>query len=346
MEVDSNFVFLAVSIGFVSTALLTYFVMKVGLRKGVLDVPTDRSSHTAPIPRGGGLAIIISFLIFLWVYPRIYELPFDVSTWRGLLLGGTTIAVVGVFDDLNHIPARWRFLVHLFAAVLSLSMLTSLPEVEAFGRNFNFGPLGIAFFAVSLVWFINLFNFMDGVDGIAGVEAISSLGAGALIMFVLGHGEWLVLFAYLAACVAGFLVWNWPPAKVFLGDAGSGFLGFALGFLAIVTSTSGVMNIWSWTILFGVFITDAMATLVTRLMRGEKVYEAHRSHAYQILSRRYGSHSKVSLGVLVINIVWLLPLAFLAAKYSYWAMAICSIALAPLLFVAVRVGAGKREVEC
>ena len=340
---EPTFPLIALPLGFVSTVLLTYLLIKVGLRKGLVDIPNERSSHMSPVPRGGGLAIVISFFVFLLVHPGIVEAPIDMSIWKGLLLGSAIVAAVGLIDDLNHIPARWRFLTHSFAAVLSLSLLTSLPEIPLFGSSFDLGMFGYLAFAISLVWFVNLFNFMDGIDGIAGVEAITVLGGAALIMFLQGLGDWLTLFGYLAACIAGFLVWNWPPAKVFMGDACSGFLGFTLGMLAIITSTSGVMNIWSWLILFGVFVIDATTTLITRLIRREKWYKAHRSHAYQILSRRFGSHWKVSVGVLIINIAWLLPLGFLASVYPYWGLPICCVALLPLLILAYRVGAGKQE---
>ena len=185
---------------------------------------------------------------------------------------------------------------------------------------------------------------MDGIDGVAGIEAITTLGGASLILYLQGQNDWLALFGFLSSCVAGFLVWNWPPAKVFMGDACSGFLGFTLGLFAIVTSLDDSINIWVWLILFGVFVVDATITLIRRVARGEKWYEAHRSHTYQILSRRYSSHGKVTLGVLITNIFWLLPLGFLAAVYPVWALAICCVALTPLLILALSVGAGKREV--
>ena len=333
------------SMAFVSTVLLTFLLMKIGLRKGVLDIPNERSSHTSPVPRGGGLAVIIVFFAFLFIAPSFVGVSVDYSVWKSLLIGGAIITVIGLVDDLGHIPARWRFLTHLFAAVVSLSLLTSLPEIALFGSSFDLGMFGYLVFAISLVWFVNLYNFMDGIDGIAGVEAITALGGGALIMSLQGQSDWLTLFGILAACISGFLVWNWPPAKVFMGDACSGFLGFTLGMLAIVTSTNGVMSIWSWLILFGVFVVDATTTLITRMVLGEQWFEAHRSHAYQILSRRYGSHRKITVGVLVINVVWLIPLALLSVEFPYWAAAICCIALFPLLFMAIRIGAGKPEVE-
>jgi Fuc2NAc and GlcNAc transferase len=130
-----------------------------------------------------------------------------------------------------------------------------------------------------------------------------------------------------------------------MGDACSGFLGFTLGLIAIITSLESGINVWAWLILFGVFVVDATTTLITRMSRREKWYEAHRSHAYQILSRRFGSHRKVSVGVLIVNIVWLLPFGLLAAEYPYWGLPFCCIALLPLLILTIRVGAGKPEVR-
>ena len=328
--------------GFLAGALLTYIFIRLFLRAGVLDAPNERSSHTRPTPRGGGLSVVIVFLVFLLVYPRLVDGAPDAAIWQALLVGGVIIAAVGILDDLNHVPARWRFMVHLVAVVLTLSILPSLPEIPVFGLNIKLEVFGYAVLAIMLVWFINLFNFMDGIDGIAGVEAITALSGAALVMFIHGQGDWLFLFGFLAASVAGFLLWNWPPAKVFMGDACSGFLGFTLGVLAITSSTDGVINVWSWLILFGVFVVDATTTLVMRILRGERWIEAHRNHAYQILSRRFNSHRKVSVGVLVINVVWLLPFAILAAQYPYWAAVICIAALLPLLIIAIRVGAGGR----
>ena len=242
MILGSTFVLFALPIGFMSTVLLTFLFMKVGLQKGVLDIPNERSSHALPIPRGGGVAVIITFFVFLYGYSSVVDQPIDVSVLQSLLLGGAIIAAVGLLDDLRHIPARWRFLVHLSAAFFSLSLLPSLPHIAIFGFDFDLGKFGYVFYAVSLVWFVNLFNFMDGIDGIAGIEAITVLGGAAIILFVQDQFDWLILLNYLAVCVAGFLVWNWPPAKVFMGDACSGFLGITLGLLAIVTSSESTIN--------------------------------------------------------------------------------------------------------
>jgi Fuc2NAc and GlcNAc transferase len=331
--------------GFLTGTALTYVIMRMVQRAGVLDVPNERSSHTAPIPRGGGLAIVIAFVVFLLVNSRFGFASIEGAVCGALVIGGLIIAVIGVLDDLNHIPAKWRFLAHFVAVIIALSLLPSFPPISSAGLTLKSDIAVFALLAVSLIWFVNLYNFMDGTDGIAGIEAITALAGGALILTIRGEADWPLILGFLAACVSGFLVWNWSPAKVFMGDGCSGFLGFTLGLLAIATSTSEAINVWSWLILFGVFIVDATTTLITRLVRREKWYEAHRSHAYQILSRRFGSHQNVSIGVLIVNIIWLLPLAFVAAAYPDWSQPICCIALLPLLILAIRVGAGRREAR-
>ena len=180
---------------------------------------------------------------------------------------------------------------------------------------------------------------MDGIDGIAGVEAICVAGGGALIIR-LNNGDaaqsfWLMT---LAAATLGFLFWNWPPAKIFMGDACSGFLGFILGIFALVTSATAGINLWSWLILLGIFLTDATITLIRRILRKEKFYKAHRSHGYQILSRRFNSHLKVTLYCLFINIFWLFPLASLASFHSEWGAVCALIAFSPLVTLAFIIG--------
>ena len=330
--------------GFFATTLLTYVFMRVITRVGILDVPNERSSHTQPTPRGGGLSIVVTFIAFLAANSWFGFIPVEDSVTTALIIGGILITAIGFADDLRGISARWRFLIHLVAVIISLWMLQTLPEIQFLGFELESRYVSFVLLSLSLLWVINLFNFMDGIDGIAGVEVICASASGALILITKGAHDWSLILGFLGASTAGFLVWNWPPARVFMGDACSGFVGFTLGMLAIASSADGIINVWSWLILFGIFVVDATTTLVTRILRGERWFEAHRSHAYQILSRRFNSHGKVSVGVLLINAVWLLPFAVLATEYPYWAAAICCVALFPLLFVAIRVGAGRREV--
>jgi Fuc2NAc and GlcNAc transferase len=330
-------------VGLASAAFLTYLIMWFGLRQGVLDVPNARSSHTSPVPRGGGLAIIVTFYVFLYVYSDFAALPFGDLSLASLMFGGAIIAAVGAWDDLHNIPAKWRFFAHLIAAVIALKLLPEFPAIDVFGRSFPLENIGIPVYAICLVWSANLFNFMDGIDGLAGSEAITALGCAALILFANGQSDWMLLLGFLSACIAGFLVWNWPPARIFMGDAGSGFLGFVLGILAIESSVSGAITLWTWAIVLGVFIVDATTTLIVRMTSGAKWYEAHRSHAYQILARRFESHRKVTVGVIVINLVWLFPLVYLASAYPHWGLLCCATAWAPLVVLALNVGAGRSE---
>ncbi len=194
-----------------------------------------------------------------------------------------------------------------------------------------------------LVWVLNLFNFMDGIDGIASVEAITVCVGGALLYALIGVPALAATPLLLAASVAGFLVWNFPPAKIFMGDAGSGFLGIALGGLTLQAAWAAPQLLWAWLILLGVFVLDATFTLLRRLLRGDKVFEAHRSHAYQYASREYGAHLPVTLAVLAINVLWLLPWACLVALGYIDGLLALLIAYLPLAFLAVRFRAGQLE---
>jgi Fuc2NAc and GlcNAc transferase len=187
---------------------------------------------------------------------------------------------------------------------------------------------------------------MDGIDGLAASEAIFVSLAGAVLTVspVNGTGVGFAALVFAAAS-GGFLLWNWPPARIFLGDVGSGFLGFVVVVLAVSASRDNPAALWIWLILGGVFFVDATVTLLRRLLRGERVYEAHRSHAYQWLARRWGSHRKVTLAVLAVNIVWLLPWAMLAARFPSGAAVSVLAALAPLALVVAVLGAGRTELR-
>jgi Fuc2NAc and GlcNAc transferase len=185
---------------------------------------------------------------------------------------------------------------------------------------------------------------MDGIDGIAASEAIFVAVAGTLLTssFVQDADVGFAALLFAAAC-GGFLLWNWPPASIFLGDVGSGYMGYVIAVLALSASRDNPVALWVWLILGGVFFVDATVTLVRRLLRGERVYQAHRSHAYQWLARRWSSHRKVSLAVLMLNVVWLLPWAVLAETFPSYAAVSVLAAFAPLALLAIVIGAGHSE---
>lgn len=218
-----------------------------------------------------------------------------------------------------------------------------LPGLEVFGHVLNLGWVGYLLGGLYLVWMLNLYNFMDGIDGIASAEAITTCLGGALAALIGGHTALIAPASLLAAATSGFLLWNFPPARIFMGDAGSGFLGLMLAALSIQASQAAPELFWSWLILLGVFVVDATYTLVRRMVRGERFYEAHRSHAYQFASRRHGRHLPVTVVIVAVNVLWLLPLSLLVA--GGWLDGFMGILIAyfPLLLLAIKYNAGGQE---
>jgi Fuc2NAc and GlcNAc transferase len=322
---------------------LTGAMRRYALARQLLDVPNARSSHTTPTPRGGGVAIVTSFLLaVLWL--ALADV-IDRRLAAALFGAGAGCALLGFLDDHGHIAARWRLLGHFAAAGWALYWLGGAPPLMLFGHTLAAGWFADALAALYLVWLLNLYNFMDGIDGIAAVEAITvCLGAMALVGLAPGIGSAaeIGLPLLLGGAVAGFLVWNFPPARIFMGDAGSGFLGITLGILSLHAGGTAPPQPWSWLILLGVFVVDATVTLLRRLLRGERVYEAHRSHAYQHVARRVG-HLRVTLAVTVINVAWLLPIALGVALNRIDGGLGLVIAYAPLVLLAVRFRAGLPE---
>ena len=330
------------------SAILTGLLRRYALNSQLLDIPNARSSHSIPTPRGGGVSIVLVFLLGLPILLYIGVISLGVM-WA-LIGAGAIAAIIGFLDDHGHIPARWRLLAHFMAATWGLYCLGGLPPLVIslpldYGNAlFNFDLLGQILALFYLVWLLNLYNFMDGIDGLASIEAITVCIGGALLYFLSAEtaGQW-VLPLFLAFTVAGFLLWNYPPAKIFMGDACSGFLGLILGLLSIQATWINPLYFWSWLILLGVFILDATFTLFRRFLQGDKVYEAHRSHAYQYASRYYNSHKVVSIAVGLINIFWLTPLALGVGLAKLNPLLGLIIGYLPLFLLAVYFKAGQRE---
>jgi Fuc2NAc and GlcNAc transferase len=324
------------SIGVLSLSWLSVYFIKAYALKNLLDIPNQRSSHQMPTPRGGGLGIVVAFTaasLMLFLGGSLDLAGFQALT-AALLVAG-----IGFWDDHRHIPARWRFLVHMAAAVIALGLVQGFPLLVMGDWRIELGVFGYALGMAYLVWLLNLFNFMDGIDGIAASEAVFI--SGALTGFLGFIDNELALIA-LSLCFAslGFLLWNWPRAKIFMGDVGSGFLGFVLGLLTLMAGHQEPVYVYVGLILFAVFITDATVTLVRRYISGQKWYEAHCSHAYQHAARRYG-HLKVILAVWAINLFWLLPVASVVFRYPAYALPGLIMAYLPLIYVTVKFEAGN-----
>lgn len=336
-------IFLLLLLAVLLSLLLTGALRRYALARRLLDLPNARSSHTVPTPRGGGVAIVLTFLLglpfLLWA---------DVMNWRetlGLGGAGALVALVGFVDDHRHIAARWRLLVHFAAVAWALFWMGGLPALPPFGAAAGVDWLAYVAAALYLVWLLNLYNFMDGIDGLAGVEAVSVCLGGALLYWLTALGDGWGAPMLLLAAVAGFLCWNFPRARIFMGDAGSGFLGLMLGLLSIQAAWVSLSFFWAWLILLGVFTVDATLTLLRRLVRRQRLYEAHRSHAYQYASRKVGAHWPVTLAAGAINLLWLLPLSLLVGLGYLGGLAGLLLAYAPLVWLAVRFKAGAAEAQ-
>ncbi|MFJ4144627.1 glycosyltransferase family 4 protein [Pseudomonas sp. NPDC089734] len=322
---------------------LTAQVRRYALSRSLMDVPNGRSSHSIPTPRGGGVAIVIAFVLAMFLLA--WEERVSSSTLVAVVGAGGLVALIGFMDDHGHIAARWRLLGHFAAAGWALAWLGGLAPLEFFGVTLDLGIVGLILAAFYLVWMLNLYNFMDGIDGIASIEAVTVCGGIALVYAWGGFADLIWGPLLLASAVMGFLYWNFPPARIFMGDAGSGFLGIVLGVLSLQAAWVAPQLLWAWLILLGVFIVDATVTLIRRLLRGDKVYEAHRSHAYQFASRFYGKHLPVTLAVGLINLVWLLPLAVWVVVFGGDGLLGILIAYVPLIALALKFDAGRLETD-
>lgn len=322
----------------------TGLIRRYALSHDFVDVPNQRSSHVVATPHGGGIAIVLTFQLMMLLALSTEVLP--VSDVLVYLLAGTWIAAIGLLDDIRHIPARWRLLSHFIGAAAVLFWLDGMPPLMIAGAVYDFGWIADLAAIVFLVWLLNLYNFMDGIDGIAGIEAITVCLGGVFLYWLHREltGLWIVPMT-LAAAASGFLFWNFPKARIFMGDSGSGFVGFVIGIFALQAAWFSPELLWGWLVLLGAFIVDATVTLIRRVIRGEKFYEAHRSHAYQYASRKFNSHIPVSVVFGLINLLWLLPISALVVIGSLDGLLAILIAYLPLILLAFVFKAGARDLQ-
>ncbi len=318
---------LALLVALAATGLATELIRGWLHRRAILDHPNDRSSHSAPTPRGGGVAVV-SVALLTWAALGQGREALTIA-WPIILVAVLLMAVSWI-DDRRGLPPAVRLVCHFAAAVAGVA---SMPDALLFQGLLS--PLADHVLAViAWVWFINLTNFMDGIDGITGVETASiSLGV-AILSLSAGVGAEIEASALVGAAF-GFLIWNWHPARIFLGDVGSVPLGFLLGGLLI-----GLAGRGDWpaaVILPAYYLADATVTLVSRALAGERVWEAHRRHYYQIALRGGARHDTVVRRIALGNIV-LVGLALLSHDYPLPALAGAVIVVLALLAVFGRMG--------
>ena len=325
----------------VASAFITRQLVKNSDGFAKMDVPNERSSHLTPTPRGGGIAFVATSLVGIFIL--LLNNTLKKEDILALCCAGVIVAISGHLDDRQKISgATIRLVLHAIGAIVIVVGVGFPSQIFLFNRTFNTGLIGSILGVLYLVWLLNLFNFMDGTDGIAASEAIFVCLAGAILNYhVLSGANHSAAAVVLAASTIGFLLYNWSPAEIFMGDVGSGYLGVMIGGLSLLAAKQQPELLWVWIILLAVFVSDATVTLIRRLLRKQKPHVAHRSHAYQHLAVLFASHAKVSLLVFAINIVWLLPIAFLVANKQLEGTTGVVIAYIPLLIAALALGAGK-----
>lgn len=317
----------------------TYWLYRSAHEIGLVAEVNERSSHTRATPSGGGVGIVVGGTIgaafAVWATP-----------WPTGLVAilGLAVALLGFLDDRHALAVAIRLPVHLIVAA-ALAAILPLDALSA-ALGLPMPSLAIAVLViVATVYWTNIFNFMDGIDGLAASEAIFALVSAVVLATASGAPTdspllwWLIA---IAVATLAFLLMNWPPARIFMGDAGSTYLGFMIAFAAFTTIALGWLTLCQWLILVALFVCDATITLIRRLLRREPIFRAHRLHAYQHLSRRWG-HRTVTLSAIAVNVVVVLPIAWLAGAYVPFAATLMLAVYAMLTLGLVMAGSGARE---
>lgn len=271
--------------------ILTYLIMRYAIKNKMTVIPNARSLHDLPTPKGGGIAIVLTW------YAGITILFFTGIIERNLflaLMSGIFLALVSFIDDIKDLKPVIRLAVQFMTAILAFYFLNGLRPLVMPQININYNFIVYPIAVIGMVWFINLFNFMDGIDGFASTEAI-------IICAVFFVFTWGLVSILLIACITGFLYWNWPKASIFMGDTGSTQLGFILVVLGIYYHNTFEFSILNWIMLTSPFWFDATLTLYRRWRNKEKLSEAHRKHVYQRIVQAGSSHEKVNVYLLLIN---------------------------------------------
>lgn len=292
------------------TFILVYFIRHLAIKKSIVDIPNERSSHSIPTPRGGGLAIAIVWYFGISIF-NFFDLIPSQLYWA--LMSGILLSIISFIDDVVDLSPRIRLFAQVASSGLALWFLGGLKFLDIGLFHIDQTFLLSAMMFGLMIWFINLFNFLDGIDGYLGSEAIFVIGG----LWYFTGANWLLL---MVAAVIGFLLWNWPwpKAKIFCGDVGSTLIGFTIAVLMIYFQNIEVVNIWLVLILTALFVVDASLTLMRRAANGENISEAHRKHAYQRIVQSGFSHKKTLIYSYAINLVLFLIayVAFENEEYS------------------------------
>ena len=333
--------FLTIIISYLGARLAEILFLKLEL---FIDNPDDRSIHEYPIPSAGGLFIIVGFILHLLFLEILYSTS-NIS-YVILLISVTPVLVIGVIDDLRKVGVFKRLLVHAFSAIVI---------VYYFQINNNFFNIGlqgqssyiIALFSIVLsMWLMNLYNFMDGVDGYAATESIFVALSASLIAYINDSSSYIYMYLLgFGAANIGFLIRNWYPAKIFMGDTGSVSSGCIFAFFIFYSGAESVISVYTWLILLSVFISDSTYTLFVRIVTKKNITEPHLTHAFHIITEVKGSQLFTVKVLIFINMLWVLPMAILSMMYINYHIIITFLVYIPILLYLVKIGAGLEDYQ-
>jgi Fuc2NAc and GlcNAc transferase len=323
-------------LSFITTIVAVKIYKSFSINKGIFAKPNFRNLHQIPTPRGGGVVFSLIFLISVFITFSWNQLHIDKNLIFILLYGGLIASVFGFIDDVVEIKAKIKLFVQSLLSVFILfnfgwQPLLNLPWVPAFIN------LGISWFA--LVWLMNVFNFMDGSDGIVSFGTIFFCLSSILSVHIAsGDLSLMMVFGFLAMSCAGFLLFNFPPASIFMGDSGSLFLGFFFSALVTFTVINEEISVCTWLIMLAYFLGDTTTTSILRIFLVKQWYGVHRSHAYQNLVRIGESHSKILFLISSYHILWLFPLVIFSVLQPNLAPLGVFLAFIPVVILTFRYG--------
>ncbi len=301
------------------SAVFTGIARRYSLKNKIIDIPNERSSHEIATPRGGGVSlacITICSILLGYIFDLLAQ-----DDFLALFFSLTAVASIGWLDDKGDISSYWRFIIYSIAALWSLCWVGVLENIRLgdliIDISFSFS---IIITWLGIVWLTNLYNFMDGTDGLAAMQAILASSLGFILLLLQKEQGYALICLCLASASAGFIYWNWPTAKIFMGDIGSCMIGAFFAIFSIITDKSDIMPVSLWCMLLSLFICDATFTLIKRIIFGEKWYQAHKIHAYQLLVQMGMSHKTLLLNFILINLVIIWPATFFAWLYPHLAV--------------------------
>jgi Fuc2NAc and GlcNAc transferase len=319
---------LFLSIGFL------FLYKKIAIHYNILANPNYRTLHESPTPKGGGLIFSLLFVfsvLILWGFNELSNQLFYV-----LGFGGLIATLFGFIDDIKNTRAKTKLIIQLFLGIWTIYWL-NFSELLLLDWMPDF--VIIPFILFFMVWTMNAYNFMDGIDGMAASGAIFISSTLASVLLLTGGSvEFIGIFILIAFTVSGFMVFNWPPATIFMGDSGSVFLGYIFGSLLLFTVFNNDISVWSWLTVSGYFFSDTTVTQIMRVILVRKWYLPHRSHAYQNLARITNSHLKITGGVTMYNLIWVLPLTLWSSLQPEMGFIAATLSITPALVVVYKYG--------